>query len=187
MPTPTWFEGLATSLKTQTATWLVAFVIGLLGLFSGRVTESVKFALNRADLRTKQYEELATDVSAYIFAANLTTEFIENGWTTKEALTDLVTDYNNSITSIRKKEFVYEAWIKKFWGSAQLSKFNEFLQSVAGFDKAVHSLNDEFEKVNITKTQQKIDPARAKEALQQLKPDADKVRQNGRALLESLI
>jgi hypothetical protein len=51
MATPTWREGVATSLKTQTATWLVAFAIGLLGLFSGRVTESVKFALNRADLR----------------------------------------------------------------------------------------------------------------------------------------
>jgi hypothetical protein len=46
---PTWRERVATSLKTQTATWLAAFVIGLLGLFSGQMTESVKFALNRAD------------------------------------------------------------------------------------------------------------------------------------------
>src|SRR6185436_5688952 len=96
---PTWLQGLVTSFKTQTATWVVAFLIGILTLFSGRITESVKFALNRADLRTKQHEELATEISAYIFSAELNAEFIENGWTSKKAMTDLITEYNAAITS----------------------------------------------------------------------------------------
>ena len=73
---PTWWQGLTSSLKTQTATWLVAFLISILGLFSGKLTESIKFGLNRADLRTNQYDELATEISQYIFSAELTTKFI---------------------------------------------------------------------------------------------------------------
>lgn len=181
-----WFQGLVTSLRTQTATWLVAFLIGILGLFAGQITESVKFALNRADLRTKQYEDLATEVSAYIFSAEVTTDFIDNGWTTKTAMTDLVKEYNTSITSLCKKEFVYKAWVKKYWGAEQLSKFDAFMKSVAEFDKALHSLNDEFEKVNIIGNQDKIDPGRAKQALEQLRPAAAKLRVDGQALLTLL-
>jgi hypothetical protein len=183
---PTWLQGLVTSLTTQTATWLVAFLIGILTLFSGRITESVKFALNRADLRTKQYEELATEISTYIYFAELNTEFIENGWTTRKTMTELITEYNTAITSLRKKEFIYAAWVKRYWGTAQLLKFDEFMQSVAAFDKAIHSLNDEFEKVNINGSQEKIDPDRAKDALKELKPAVAKLRADGRTFLESL-
>lgn len=185
-PNPTWLQGLAISLKTQTATWLVAFLIGILGLFSGRITEWVKFGLNRADLRTQQYEELATEISQYIFSAELTTEFTERNWTTKKTLTDLVTEYNTSITKLRKKEFVYAAWIQKYWDKERSAKFDVFMESVREFDKVIHSLNDEFEKVNITGEQQKVDPQRAKEALKLLQPAATKLREHGRTLLVSL-
>ncbi|SFU86520.1 hypothetical protein [Pseudoduganella namucuonensis] len=183
---PTWLQGIAISLKTQTATWLVAFMIGILSLFSGHMTESVKFALNRADLRTQQYEELAIEISQHIFSAELTTEFIESNWTTKKTLTDLVAEYNTSITTLRKKEFVYATWIQKYWGKEQSAKFDAFLESIREFDKVIHSLNDEFEKVNITGEQQKVDPKRAKEALKLLQPAATKLRERARSLLVSL-
>ncbi len=182
----TWQQGIGTSLKTQTATWLAAFLIGILGLFSGRITESIKFALNRADLRINQYEELATEISQYIFSSELNTEFIENNWTTKKTLTELVTEYNMSITTLRKKEFVYAAWIQKYWGKQKSAKFDEFMEAVREFDKAIHSLNDEFEKINITGEQDKVNPARAKEALKLLQPAAKTLRERGHALLMSL-
>jgi len=185
-PNPTWLEGIKASIKTQTATWLVAFFVAMLTVFSGYITESIKFALNRADLRTKQYEELATEISQYIFSAELNTEFIEHNWTTKDTLKDLNTEYNASITALRKKEFVYEAWIKKYWGKEQSTKFNEFMGSVRQFDNAYHSLNDEFEKVVRTGTQMKVDPKRTKEALGLLQPAAAKLREYGRNLLVSL-
>ena len=64
--------------------------------------------------------------------------------------------------------------------------FDAFMESVREFDKAIHSLNDEFEKVNITGVQQKVDPQRAKEALKLLKPAITKLRERGRNLLISL-
>jgi hypothetical protein len=182
----TWLQGIAASMKTQTATWLVAFLIGILSLFSGHIIESARFALNRADLRTKQYEELATEVSQYIFSAELNTEFVEHNWTTKKTLTDLLNEYNTSITTLRKKEFVYAAWIQKYWGKEQSAKFDEFMESVGNFDKALHSLNDEFEKVNRTGKKQKVDPKRAKKAFVLLQPAAAKLRKHGRDLLVSL-
>lgn len=183
---PTWRQGLVASLKTQMATWIVAFLLGILTLFSGQITESVKFALNRADMRTKQYEELAVEVSDYIFAAELNAEFIENGWTSKETMKELVTKYNASIMSLRKKEFVYAAWVKKYWGSNQSAKYDAFMKAVLEYDKALHSLNDELERLEAGGKDTRINPERAKKALEQLKPAATRLRTDGRALLESL-
>jgi len=98
----------------------------------------------------------------------------------------LIKEYNTSITTLRKNEFVYSAWIKKYWDKEELAKFDGFMVSVHKFDQAVHSLNDEFEKVNITKKEQKIDPKRAKEALAVLQPGAAKLREDGRGLLTAL-
>jgi len=179
-------DSIGSSLKTQTATWLVAFGIGLLTLFSSRITEKVKFALNRADQRTKQYEELATEVSQYIFSAELNAEFIEHGWTTKATMTGLLKDYNESITALRKKEFVYLSWIKKFWGENKAGQFEFFMKSVREFDSTVHSLNDEFEEVNIKDSKPKIDPNRAEQALKVMKPAINNMRKQGTKLLMAL-
>jgi hypothetical protein len=165
----------------------VGVLIALLTLFSSKLTESIKFALNRADSRTRQYEELATEVSGYIFAAELTVEFIENDWTTKQSLTELIKDYNQSITTLRKKEFVYLAWIRKYWSREQVVQYETFLQSVRAFDSAIHSLNDEFEAVNITGSKPKVERKRADEALKVMKPAVERMRENGKLLLTSLL
>ena len=182
---PTWWQGLTASFKTQTATWLVAFLLGILGLFSGRITESIKFALNRADLRTTQYDELATEISQYIFSAELTTEFIGSSSTTKTTLTKVVTEYNTYIVTLRKKEFVYSAWVDKYWGKSQSLKFEQFMNSVREFDKAIHSINDELGKIEKGESEQ-IDPKRAKEAMALMEPAAKKLREDGYAFLISL-
>ena len=99
-----WTKSVADSLKSQTGAWFVGFVISVLALFSLRITEDIKFALNSADLRTKNYEELASNLSEYNFEAELFVEFIANGWTDAVAMTPLVNEYNNSIDTLRKKE-----------------------------------------------------------------------------------
>jgi hypothetical protein len=181
-----WLEIVKSSLKSQSATWFVALLITILTLFSSRLTESIKSALNRADLRTRQYEELATEISEYIFAVELTVEFIEKDWTTKESLTELIKNYNQSITTLRKKEFVYLAWLRKYWDNKQVVQFEKFMQSVRAFDSVTHSLNDEFEAVNITGAKPKVDSNRADEALKAMKPAAERVRENGSSFLNSL-
>lgn len=183
---PTWLQGIVASFRTQTAAWLGTFLIGILTLFSGYITESVKNALNRANLRTSQYETLATEISAYIFSAELNTEFIEKDLATSKTMAELITEYNQSITTLRKKEFVYSAWIKKFWDSSQMSKFEAFMKTVAEFDTAIHSLNDEFGRISLAGKDEKISPERAKKALEQMKPAVAKLRAEGRAFLESI-
>ncbi len=181
-----WLDAVKSSLKSQIATWFVGLLIVLLTSFSSKLTESIKFALNRADSRTRQYEELATEVSQYIFTAELTVEFIENDWTTKESLTERIKEYNQSITTLRKKEFVYLAWIQKYWDKKQVIQYEDFMKSVRVFDSAIHSLNDEFEAVNITRAKQRVDRKRAEEALKLMKPAVERMRENGKLLLTSL-
>jgi hypothetical protein len=174
------------SFRTQLGTWLVAFLIAILGLFSSWFTERIKFGLNRADLRTTQYEELASEMSQHIFFADLLTEFLDNGWTTRQTMTDLLKDYNTSIITLRKKEFVYTSWIHKFWGQEQVNSFNKFMSVVREFDTELHSLNNEFEAVNITGTQNKVDEKAAAKATQEMKPTLEKLHAEGHDLLMSL-
>jgi len=180
------WDAFTSSLKTQTAAWMAAFIIGIFTIFSAQITERVKFALNRADLRTKQYEELATEVSKYIFSAELLCEFIEHDWTTKKSMTDLGDYYNKSVMELRAKEFVYHSWIQKFWGQKQAGQFDAYIKSVREFDSTIHSLNDEFEAVNINDSKKKIDKNRAEEALKIMKPALEKMRQEGTALLAEI-
>lgn len=182
----TWFDTIKESLKSQGATWFVGLIIAIVTLFSSQLIESIKFALNRADLRTRQYEELATEVSQYIFAAELTVEFIENDWTTKKSMDERITEYNQSITTLRKKEFVYLAWVRKYWSREEENQYEKFMQSLRAFDSAIHSLNDEIEAVSITESKKKIDRKRAEEALKVMKPAVENMRENGKLFLTSL-
>jgi hypothetical protein len=179
-------DSIVSSLKTQTATWVGTLVVAILAVFSSYFTEKIKFALNRADQRTKQFEEIATEVSHYIFSAELNREFIEHGWTTESTMKKLLDDYNESVTALRKKEFVYQSWIQKFWGKKEADQFKCFMKSVREFDSTVHSLNDEFENVNIKKKADKIDPKRAEEALKVMNPAIEDMRRQGSAFLTTI-
>ncbi len=45
-------------------------------------------------------------------------------------MTTLLNDDNESITTLRKKEFVYLSWIQKYWGKDDAAKFGAFMKSV---------------------------------------------------------
>jgi hypothetical protein len=175
------------SLKTQTATWFVGVVVALLSIFSSKIVESAKFALNRAELRTKNYEELSTDLSEFVFLAELTAEYLDHGWTTREALTPLIKDYNDSITKLRRKEYVYISWITRYWDRDLLKCYTDVFDLIRKFDKAIHSVNDEFEAVNIRKTQEKVTPERATAAAKEMNAILLDLRSNTNALLTQLL
>lgn len=78
------------SIKEQTVVWLVGFLIGILTHFSSKITESIRVAINSADLGSQNYEQLAMDLSEFIFQAELIEEFINKGWTTKKSLEPLI-------------------------------------------------------------------------------------------------
>jgi hypothetical protein len=177
------FKTILTSFSAEFVKWLIAALLAILTLFSSQFTESIKFALNRADLRTKQYEELATNVSRYIFAAEINTEFLENGWTSEPTLSILVKDYNDSYVTLRGKEYVYLFWVQKYWGKNEAAQFESFMRSVRKFDLAFHPLNDEFYEVNIAKSKKEVDEKRAAEALETIKPAVEDMVSQGRQFL----
>ena len=80
LPRVRWFAGL---LRDSVKTVIAAFVVALLSVFSNKLVDSVKFALNRADLRTAQYEKLATDLGDFAYSSELIDEYLRDGWTTK--------------------------------------------------------------------------------------------------------
>lgn len=178
-------QELKSTLKTEGGKWLFASIVGLLSLFCSQITQSVKMALNNADFRAQQYEEIGIEISQYIFSAELSTEFIGSVSAPKEALFKVEEEYNKEILAIRKKEFVYDAWVRRYWGSSQALKLKSFLNSVREFDKAIHSINDELEKID-NGDEKAINPKRSAEAMAAMKPALDKLRRDGRDFLLSL-
>ena len=62
-----WLTAFLQSFATQAGAWFVGLVLAVLGSFSARIVENVKFGLNRADARAKYYEEMAVDISHFVF------------------------------------------------------------------------------------------------------------------------
>lgn len=186
VPKPgSFLDSIRTSLKTQTATWFVGVVFALLGLFSTRMVESARFALNRADLRSQQYEELATQVSQYMSAAEWCTEFLRNGWTTKDAMAGRITDYNNTLKALYAKKYVHRVWIQRYWDDDDSENFASFLASIEEFDAGLHALNDDFTRLHEGEIK-RIEPSRAEDALKVLHPAMESLRLSGSTFLESL-
>jgi DNA-binding Lrp family transcriptional regulator len=54
-------------ISNNVGTWLAAVTVALLTIFSDKILGRIRFSLNRADLRVKYFEQLATDLSTYVF------------------------------------------------------------------------------------------------------------------------
>ena len=175
------------SLRTQLITWVVGIIIAILGLFSGQIVESIKFSLNKADSRSKHYEELAVDFSQYLFRSEILHEFLEENWTTKPTLTSIVNQYNNAIREIRKKEYVYISWIDRYWEQEDGDRFAATMELVRKFDKLVHTLNDEFEAINIRESKEKMTADTAASAAENLEPILTEMKAEVREMLGGFI
>src|SRR5437870_793358 len=97
-------------------TWLITSIVTLLTIFSDKIIERIRLAINKADLRVKYFEELAIDLSTYIFWAEVYLERFENEWTDdNDDLEALAGELNVAMTTLRKKEYVYKSWVNKYW------------------------------------------------------------------------
>ncbi len=185
METVSWMQSVVQSFKSQTATWIVAFLVAVLSVFSSKITENIKFAINKADLRSKYYEELVSDISEFGFEAELWIELVKRGWTTEDSLKQNVKEYNDSITKLRKKEWVYRSWIKRYWEKTQVAAFAQYMDKVKAFDIEIHGLNDEIEAV-ITKKRNKFEQVTAEEAVKRLEPALKEVQDSSTNLIQEL-
>ena len=124
--------------------WLVATGIAILTIFSDKIVARIKLHVNRADLLTKYFEELAVDLSTYIFWVEVFHERYQRGWATDpEDMGSIGGEINGAVTTLRKKEYVYRAWVRKYWRSNEAHLVVRVLASVKAVDDAVHDLNND--------------------------------------------
>jgi len=123
--------------------WLAATVVALLTVFSDKILERIRFRLNRADLRTKYFEQLAKDLSTYLFYSELFHERYQKGWADDpEDLDRIGGAINSAITTLRENEYIYRAWVRKYWGEAKVEQFAELMTTLKSTDDAIHAFND---------------------------------------------
>jgi hypothetical protein len=138
-----WTEHLLRSLEDQTATWFVGVVLALLGVFSGRLVETVKFALNRADLRTKYYEQLAVDLSSFVFAVNrLTKVYYGSSWASDEDKSAIAAAYNETMVKLCSQEYVYLSWLQHYWNEKAVKAFERVMEQVRNLDSVLIAMNE---------------------------------------------
>ncbi|HEX7176191.1 MAG TPA: hypothetical protein VF240_13095 [Pyrinomonadaceae bacterium] len=172
-------------IKDNFTTLFVTTLVALLTVFSDSIVGNIKFAVNRANLRTTHYEKLATDLSNYTFSAENVTEFYEQGWTSKSSLELAVKPYNDAIVNLRKQEYVNAALLHRFWDADDVSRFKAVMETVREVDTQIHSLNSEAEAVaNAVKP--KADPAVTKPVTDKLKPLIEELKSRVSAFLSDL-
>jgi hypothetical protein len=169
--------------KAQAATWFIGLVIALLGIFSSYITESVRFSLNRADLRTQKYEEMAKEVSKYIFLTETLTDFLENNMMTRKSYELTEKAYNDAISTLREKELVYLAWINRYWGKEQSQEFEDFINSTQDFELELHKLNQEENLFSTDPSKKKMDVEKFKSIIISMRAKKEEIKQKGRAIL----
>ncbi len=154
--------------------WVATTIVALLTVFSDKILERIRFRLNRADLRTKYFEQLAIDLSTYLFFSELYHERYQKGWANdRDDLDRIGGEINGAIQTLRKKEYVYRAWVRKYWGSRALEQFAQVMAAVKSADDAAHAFNDPgSEKEKTDELGKRLDTLRARVDQWLSQPDA---------------
>ena len=123
-------------------TWLILAFVGLLTAFSDKIVGRVRFALNRADLRSKYYEELARDLSTFVFYADLFHVRHIRGELHFGDLPGIAGEVNQAFVTHKTKEYVYRSWIRRYWGEKQVEGFDSLMQAATAVYEASIEFNE---------------------------------------------
>lgn len=173
------------AIKEKLGVLVMAMVVSIGMVFSDKITESIKTALNRSEQRPAQQEKLAKDFSAYIFAAENEIEYFHSGLTTKAALNEVATAYNSAITTLRENEYVYFAIIHRYWGKKQVALYENFIASVRELDQQVHKFNPQILLV-VEGKQAAVDPKIADSLSKEALASLSKLQLSAKQLLLAL-
>ncbi|NER91545.1 hypothetical protein [Moorena sp. SIO3A2] len=122
---------------------MVTSMIGLVAFSADKIVENIKFAANRADQQISNYNQLAINLSNYMFRTELVVKFYSKGWTRKSSLEKVGEPYNNAIIQLRKREYVNLALVHRLWGKKSADDFTEIMSLVKQIDDLIHELNTE--------------------------------------------
>jgi hypothetical protein len=136
-----WTAHLLRSFADQAGTWFIGVVLALLGVFSGRLVESIKFALNRADLRAKYFEQLAVDLSSFVFAIDRITKVYYGPWVGDDGKRAIAEFYDESMNKLCSQEYVYLSWLQHYWNQRMVDAFVRTMDKVRAVDELLIELN----------------------------------------------
>ena len=138
-----WLATTSHDFAGQSATWFVGVVLTLMSLFSGRLAETIKFALNRADLRTQYYEQIATDISHFVFIVDrLVKVYFGSTWASDEDRGAIAAEYNETLNNISRKEYVYLSWLSHYWRRKMIGGFEQLMATIREVDSVLITLNE---------------------------------------------
>lgn len=130
-------------IRDKLGVWLATIVVALLTIFSDKILGHIRFRLNVADLRTKYFEELAVNLSTYLFWSEIYHERYQKHWADNpDDMDEIRGNINAAVTTITTKEYVYRAWVRRYWDPAAAKQFDEVITAVKSVDDAIHAFND---------------------------------------------
>ncbi|MCP3474775.1 hypothetical protein NLM33_31130 [Bradyrhizobium sp. CCGUVB1N3] len=151
-----WLTHFFYSFANQAGAWFVGIVLTVLGLFSARLVEKIKFALNRADMRAKYYEEMAIDISHFVFIIDrLVKVYYGSTWASDDDKSAIAQEYNEVMNTISRKEYVYRSWVQRFWDKETAAAFDLTMEKMKAVDRLLILINeggnqkDNLEKLNV--------------------------------------
>jgi hypothetical protein len=133
-------------------TWLVLFLVGILTVFSDKIVGRVRFALNRADLRSNYYEQLALGLSTFVFYSDL---FYVRHVRHESHFADvgaIVGDVNESFVTLKTKEYVYRSWVRRYWSDDGVKRFESVMLSATNVYDAIIEFNEKGKENQKTET-----------------------------------
>jgi hypothetical protein len=149
-----WLTDFLHSFASQAGAWFVGLVLAVLGAFSARIVEKVKFALNRADARAKYYEEMAVDISHFVFIIDrLVNVYYGGRWASDEDKSAIAAEYNEVMNKISRKEYVYRSWLQRFWNKDVADAFTLTMEKIRTVDRVLIRLNEDGESSQKTNLQ----------------------------------
>ena len=86
--------------------------------------------------RVRGLEERAVDLRRRVH------ELGEHGADDPEDLERIGGAINGAITTLRENEYIYRAWVRKYWGEAKVEQFAEVMSTLKSVDDAIHAFND---------------------------------------------
>lgn len=168
-------------------TLIIELVVICLGFFSNVLAFDPQHA-EKQIIKAERYKLLITELDNYVFSTEIMNEFLQNNWTTLPTLQLINPQYNLSTTNIRKNENSNLLMLKHSSNQEKEKQYEEIMELVNKIDQLLHSLNDEFEKVqNDNKNHNKVDEERAKKTADELKPLLISLKEKKESFLKNLI
>jgi hypothetical protein len=132
--------------------WLILSLVGLLTVFSDKIVGRVRFALNRADLRSKYYEALALDLSTFVFYSDLFHVRYIRGESHFKDVDAIRGEVNGSFVTLKTKEYVYRSWVRRYWSDNRVKRFESVMLSATNVYDAIIEFNEKGKEAKKTET-----------------------------------